>query len=175
MHVVNLMLFHGETGARVDMQEVFRVDELSVYISSRQRANSCTCISKAPRGPIHSACWFTPSLLCSSTGRLWLAFPSWAHLKFRGLVTDNKGAVALRPSAAKCLPRVLQSLCRSACCPHWSWRLKVTQVCPEELQSHLWIMVMLPFSLLLFALASVFWWNCAGQRWCGGHKIAEEY
>lgn len=62
---------------------------------------------------MYSAFWFTPLLLCSSGGGLWLAFPSWAHLKFPGSSTDNKGAVTLRTSAAKCSPRVLGRVAQS--------------------------------------------------------------
>lgn len=113
MQVVNLMLFHREIGACVDIQEVFRRDVYSVYIPSIHCANNCTCISKVPRGPMYSAFWFTPLLLCSSRGGLWLAFPSWAHLKFPGSSTDNKGAVTLRTSAAKCSPRVLGRVAQS--------------------------------------------------------------
>lgn len=77
------------------------------------------------------AFWFTPLLLCTSGGGLWLAFPSWVHLKFPGWGTDNKGAVTLRRSAAKCSPRVLGRYARFVqkyCCQHQSWQLKVTQV-----------------------------------------------
>lgn len=77
------------------------------------------------------AFWFTPLLLCTSGGGLWLDFPSWVHLKFPGWDTDNKGAVTLGTSAAKCSPGVLGRFAQSVqkyCCQHLSWQLKVTQI-----------------------------------------------
>lgn len=166
MHVVNLMLFHREIGACVDIQEVFRMDVWSVYIPSIRRANNCTCISEVPRGPTYSAFWFTPSLLCSSRGGLWLAFPSWAHLKFPGLGTDNKGAVTLRTSAAKCSPRVLGRFAQSV----QKCLLSAPELAAEGDSSASRRAAVTPLdhgNVPVFtassALASVFCWNCRSE------------
>lgn len=62
---------------------------------------------------MYSVFWFIPLLFCSSRGRLWLAFPSWAHLNFPGMGTDNKGIGTLRTFAAKCSHRVLGRFAQS--------------------------------------------------------------
>lgn len=84
-------------------------------------------------------------LMCSARGGLGLVVPPGALLKPPGSGTGNTGAVTSGPSQPSA--HALPSLRRNARCQHRSWQLRVAQA--EELQSHLWIMAVLPFSPLL--------------------------
>lgn len=114
MYVVNVMLLHREIG-HVYMHKRFSEQICCLFTSLLSHVPRTPLVfPKYLRGPMYSALQFTPTLSCNSRGRLWLAFPSWAHLKFPGLGTDNKGAVTLWTSAAKYSPRVLERFAQSA-------------------------------------------------------------